>query len=153
MRRHEKEIQNTVSSMFRTLLGGVKGLKITLLGIFLNGKQVVYFIPLNVYYNYKSLTGLASRLKAVIFDEAIPLNKRYLDDNYSSEEEKFTQLINILARKDISKEGYKEAPIYFLCNPNAKGAWIIQKWFPKYKPSEEKEKTESNAEAFIYSKP
>jgi hypothetical protein len=145
VRRYEKEIQNTVAGMFRELLG--KSARITISGIFIDGRKVVYFIPLSLYYNYKSLTGITDKLQAVIFDEAIPVNKKWLDDNYSTEEEKFGKLMNIVARDD------KKLPLYFLCNPNAKGAWIIQKWAPFYKPSEEKEKIESKGDVFIYSMP
>lgn len=100
--------------MFQNLLG--KEAKVTLNGVFMNNKVVVYFIILNQYYNYKGLTGIADELQAIIFDEAIPLNKRYLDDEYKTEEEKFSDVINVVTRNRDDK------PIYFLCNPNAKGA-------------------------------
>jgi hypothetical protein len=74
VRRYEKEIQNTVAGMFRELLG--KAARITISGIFIDGRKVVYFIPLSLYYNYKSLTGITDKLQAVIFDEAIPVNKK-----------------------------------------------------------------------------
>jgi hypothetical protein len=145
VRRYEKEIQNTVVGMFRELLG--RAARVLMSGIYISGRKVVYFIPLSLYYNYKSLTGISSKLQAVIFDEAIPVNKKWLDDSYSTEEEKFGKLMNIVARDD------KKLPLYFLCNPNAKGAWIIQKWAPFYKPSEKKEKIESKGDVFIYSMP
>lgn len=145
IRRYEKEFQSTVKPMFQNLLG--KEAKVTLNGVFMNNKVVVYFIILNQYYNYKGLTGIADELQAIIFDEAIPLNKRYLDDEYKTEEEKFSDVINVVTRNRDDK------PIYFLCNPNAKGAWIIQKWAPNYKPSNEKEKIETKRMILIYSMP
>ncbi|CAI2188807.1 11268_t:CDS:2 [Funneliformis geosporum] len=86
------KFQSTVKPMFQNLLG--KEAKVTLNG----------------------LTGIADELQAIIFDEAIPLNKRYLDDEYKTEEEKFSDVINVVTRNANDK------PIYFLCNPNAKGA-------------------------------
>jgi hypothetical protein len=63
-----------VVGLFKELLGTQA--KITKAGVFLDGKQVVYFIPLSLYFHYKSLTAIANKLQAIIFDEAIPVNKK-----------------------------------------------------------------------------
>jgi hypothetical protein len=43
-----------------------------------------------------------------------------------------------------------------LCNPNVLGSWLLQKWFPDYRPNPKKEKIEISKldeEALIYSMP
>jgi hypothetical protein len=103
-------------------------------------KTYIYFIPLSVSYHYKGLTKIADRLAGIVFDEAIPMEgEPWIGKDPLNEQRAFMKFVNIATRTS-------EAPVFMLCNPNSLGSWMIQKWFPDYKPNAKKEKFEISNE-------
>lgn len=167
IRRRKDDILNTVVDLFRRIFSEDKdflprfdfdmpavvtsrGCKVTTSEWKQRGGGVnslaIHFIPLSLYYKYKGLTGLADKLAGIVYDEAIPMENEWIGGDPKEEEKYFMRLVNICARDE-------KIPIFFLCNPNILGSWMIQKWFPDFRPDPKKEKLELKNEALIYSMP
>lgn len=161
IRRKKDDISNTVIDTFREEFGEQggdfqpyitsKGVKLgPAHGLPLPARTYIYFIPLSLHYHYKGLTKIADKMAGIVYDEAIPMaGEPWIGNDTMKEGQAFTKLINIGSRD-------RKIPIFFLCNPNVLGSWMIQRWFPDYHPDPVKEKTavsQIDQEAFIYSMP